>query len=425
MSGLRLPCVFSLLVFSFAFNGCTAPAGEIERPEKIVSKRNVVYEPETYARLAEMWKTYYDAYPSEDAYANWMYALRYAESPGYEAKLREGLSEYPANPTIQYLAGLIGHGASSNDEGLRHLERAAELDPTFTDAWFGLVTEYMGRNESKKTHEALRHLLESGAIRDEIMDYSYNMMALMDENSILVTNGDNDTYPGWILTGVLGYRTDVTVVNRSLLNTDWYPAYVQNEGAPAFITPGELEGLREHIGAEMKAGRFTPGAGGPFSDSLITMLIESAERGGRKVYFAATLYGTPAIKKYLERGVNLGIVTLVGAVPGNPAPVIASACETWVKSFRTSGVDAWSLLNSREAAAGRQLALNYSAGMYNMMDGVAESAPRYRLPLFRWYVDHALAVTPEKYRTELNKMWCTQVDIPEIAEWCGTAPPKR
>jgi len=421
MSRMKVQCYLSLLFFSFAFNGCATPGKEIERPEKIVSKRNVVYDQETYARLAGMWKTYYDAYPSEDAYANWMYALRYSESPDYESKLREGLSKYTANPTLEYLAGLIGHGASSNDEGLRHLERAAGLDPTFSDAWFGLVTEYMSRNEPGKVGDALRHLLESGAVRDEVMDYSYNMMALMDEHSVLVTNGDNDTYPGWILTGVIGYRPDITVVNRSLLNTDWYPAFVQKEGAPSFVTPGELEGLRDHIGAEMNAGRFTPGEGGPFSDSLITMLVESATRTGRKVYFAATLYGTPVIRKYLSGGVNLGIVTLVSPVPAKKGPVVTSACEAWINSFRTSGLDSWSLLNSGEAAAGRQLALNYSAGMYNMMEGIAAAAPRYRLPMFKWYLAHALAVTPEKYRKEMTTMWCGQKDVPEIAKWCATA----
>jgi hypothetical protein len=417
-----LPCLFSLLILSPAFSGCGGPGKEIERPEKIVSKRDVVYDREAYVRLAGMWKTYYEAYPSEDAYANWMYALRYSESPEYEAKLRKGLSEYPANPTLEYLTGLLRHGASDDDEGLRHLERAVELDPTFTDAWFGLVTDYMGRNEPVRVLDALKHLLETGAIRDEVMDYSYNMIALMGNNSVLVTNGDNDTYPGWILTKVLDYRPDVTIVNRSLLNTDWYPGYVQDEGAPKFITTGELGNLREYFLGEMQAGRFTPGAGGPFSDSLITRLVEAASREGRKVFFAATLFSTPAVVRYRDGGINLGIVTLVTPLPADRTPVIREACEVWTTGFRTSGVDSWSLAHSGPAAAGRQLALNYSAGLYNMMEGVVESAPGYRLPLFRWYLAHALGITPEKYRSELKKMWCAQNDIAEISRWCATAP---
>jgi tetratricopeptide (TPR) repeat protein len=75
-------------------------------------------------------------------------------------------------------------------------------------------------------------------------DYGMNMLASCDENSVILTNGDNDTFPLWFVQEVKDYKKSVTVANLSLLNTPWYIKQCKRRGVPMSLTDDEIETLR-------------------------------------------------------------------------------------------------------------------------------------------------------------------------------------
>ena len=406
-----------LLVTIFAPNGSSGK--EIVRPEEIKSRRQVNYCDEIYVNLARLWKEYFDKYPSEYDYANWMYAARYAGDKKYPELLTKGLKKYPMNPTLLYLKALENLGAHNDVEGRKYLERAIALDPHFVDPWFVLVPHYMDAGDEERLDLALRHLLESGVINDEVMDYNYNMLVSLDDDAILITNGDNDTYPGWILTRILKVRPDVTIVNRSLLNSAWYPMYVIEHGLPRFIGKNELDDLRNSVLRDTKDKNASPSPGGPFGDTLILKIIESARRAGRPVYLSRTVYPTDKLKDVTEKGRELGLVTLVTPSQVPYAEQLRKVYRKWVETFRTGGLESWRLKNAPPKDAGRLMVLNYAAAVAADLEFLKKNAPEIRLNLFHWYIEYVEKLLPEQSRYSTAQAWsCAASDVKEIDAWC-------
>jgi len=99
-------------------------------------------------------------------------------------------------------------------------------------------------------------------------DFAFNLVQSVEPYGVLFTYGDNDTFPVWYLQEVEGVRQDVTLINLSLANLDWYLSQLASRQtrpfdparAPAMyrtlvppkppdgpvlrLTPQEIEGLQ-------------------------------------------------------------------------------------------------------------------------------------------------------------------------------------
>ena len=89
--------------------------------------------------------------------------------------------------------------------------------------------------------------------RRTAVEMASNYLNSVGENGILVTHGDNDTFPLWYAQEVEDVRPDVRICNTSLLGTDWHidqMKWAVNESAPLPLSVSQeqyLYGTNEYV----------------------------------------------------------------------------------------------------------------------------------------------------------------------------------
>jgi tetratricopeptide (TPR) repeat protein len=144
------------------------------------------------------------------------------------------------------------------DSAWTHLLRATACDSTDGNPWTGIWGEALRRGDTSMEATALRRMVETNFLPPSVLAYGRWFLRGLPESAVLLTAGDVDTWGVLAVQTVQRYRTDVAVVNTSLLNLDWYPKLVSERHRLLLTVPTQTPGgVSETIVSALRARRVT------------------------------------------------------------------------------------------------------------------------------------------------------------------------
>jgi hypothetical protein len=219
-----------------------------QKAEIIQSITKVPMSNEYYTKQAQLWKAELDKNNSNtQAWFNYYRANRYMQIAG-EIDTVRGNSRFdrlksiiddmekkiPNSFEFNYLKWLN----SGNDLAqFKYLEKAYAIDPEREETYTDFVSVYEILSKPEKRDEFAKKWYAKGSVSPGYLNYNYNVLMSLKPNAIVLTVGDNDTYPLWILQAQFGIRKDVQVVNLSMLYIDEYFEQMSNKLQFGYMNP--------------------------------------------------------------------------------------------------------------------------------------------------------------------------------------------
>ena len=179
-----------------------------------------------------------------------LFLIIYFNSPPREPRERD----YVLVGSFYTFCIWIGLAIAAAYDKLQHLKfPKAPLALLLTIGGLLLVPLIMGKENYNDHNRRGRYMAR---------DFAINYLESCPPNAILITAGDNDTYPLWYAQEVDGVRPDVRVMNTSLLQIDWYINRMQrksnqSEALPFFsaFTPDKYLGdNRNYLSFYLQSG---------------------------------------------------------------------------------------------------------------------------------------------------------------------------
>ncbi len=217
--------LFCLLVLVLA---CQKGETSETKPQKVY---RIVYESrsnEWYKTQAELWKKEIDKNPQNaQAWHNYYNAVRYAhfediDSEQKQNKLSGIIEDMGKAIPGTYEFYLLNYWTTHDINDLSLIKKAHEIRPDAAETFYPFIIHNEVKGNKQEKNKWLQKLYESRDISPALLNYNYNVLMSLEPDAILFTNGDNDTYPIWLLQYVHNLRRDVLIINISMAPIDGY-----------------------------------------------------------------------------------------------------------------------------------------------------------------------------------------------------------
>lgn len=206
-----------------------------QKPEKVYSMVKQIKTFEWYKSEAEQWGAIVRKGKADpEAWLNYYTACRMAKNM-FPDKWQNAKGEYLIEldkivkkaeesipNTFENYYMKVTNNHSFNDQQTRDMFKAYELGPDRVELFHELICYYELQRDTLNSKKFCSKWFESRDISPGILNWNYNVLASLDSNSVLITNGDNDTFPVWVLQYIQNFRKDVTVFNINLIMIERY-----------------------------------------------------------------------------------------------------------------------------------------------------------------------------------------------------------
>lgn len=234
------------LLIGFTFLTCLNGFSQEQKPETVYSIAKEVKDNAWYENQIKLWKAEIDKNDKNgEAWINYYRANRALRNLSQTEEERTKWDSqcisiheqvWKAMPKsfeayfIQYSENGFRKDAS---EDLLAAQALRPNDPLIQDL---LMIHYELKNDTEKRNFYANRLFEMNELPVGMLNWGYNILSELDENAVLFTYGDNDTYAPWIIQAAKNFRKDVTIVNIHLiLLNDYKDRLLKELGYEPFV----------------------------------------------------------------------------------------------------------------------------------------------------------------------------------------------